>query len=357
MLPGFRKQLVEWYSRNARDLPWRGKRPGPYRVWVSEIMLQQTRVEAVRDHFSRFIKRFPNIASLAKADPEHVLEAWSGLGYYRRARMMHAAAKQIVGLHNGRFPKTREAVLALPGVGRYTAGAVLSIAFGQPEPIVDGNIERVFARLQRIDEPVKLRGGKRIWECALGHIRQGILEGHEPSDLNQALMELGATVCTPLSPDCRNCPVRRHCAARRHGDQARYPVLPLRAKAKARRYLFLALGDDAGRVLLVRRAPGDRQSLLPGGMWELPHLEWKACKRKPVAALAESLGAGITTTGRPVTRAHAIMNYKLSLVVQAVRPQAGIQETPDRRWFMPAQAENAAIASATRKLLEAIREI
>ncbi|MCA8912642.1 MAG: A/G-specific adenine glycosylase [Planctomycetes bacterium] len=354
MQPGFRKRLVDWYAADARSLPWRSK-PAPYRVWVSEIMLQQTRVEAVRDYFKRFMKRFPSLRSLAGAELDDVLEAWSGLGYYRRARMLHAAALQIAERHNGRFPRERADVLALPGVGKYTAGAILSIAFNQPEPIVDGNVERVFARLQRIPGDVKAKAGsERVWQLATGHVQRGADEGHSPSTLNQALMELGALVCTPQNPNCEACPVRRDCGAHRHGETGRYPVLPKRARAKARRYLFAAITDEAGRLLLVRRPEGDKGSLLPGGMWELPHVEWAGSKEEAVGRLAENLGGEIATMGKPLARNHAIMNFKLTLNVQRCRARQALNPLAEHRWLPPAAAENAAIASATRKLLRAI---
>lgn len=354
MQPAFRKQLVAWYATNARDLPWR-KHPTPYRVWVSEIMLQQTRVETVRDYFTRFMKRFPGVRKLAEAGEESVLEAWSGLGYYRRARMLHAAAKQIVTLHRGRFPSDRASVLALPGIGKYTAGAILSIAFDQPEPIVDGNVERVFARLERVREDVKSnRGNQRIWQCATEHVTSGQQEGLSASDLNQALMELGAMICTPTSPNCSACPVSTHCKAYVHGDVERFPKLPARAASKARRYLFAAIFDEQGRVLLQRRRTTDKQSLLPGGMWELPHAEWKKNKSDAIQAITSSLNTSLQATGTSAQRSHAIMNYKLTLVVQSCVAEGTIKLNSERRWFQPQQAEKAAIASATRKLLAAL---
>ncbi len=341
MRPAFRRQLLQWYARHARELPWRSN-PSPYRVWVSEIMLQQTRVEAVRGHFARFMKRFPSLRALAAAELEAVLQAWSGLGYYRRARMLHAAARQVVQRHNGRFPREREALLELPGIGPYSAGAILSIAFDQPEPIVDGNVERVFSRLAAVAHDVKSRAGREaIWQLAREHVEKGHAEGHSPSALNQALMELGAMVCLPAAPDCAACPVRGHCAARKAGREREFPVLPARAKAKSKRYRFIAPRDDNGRVLLVRRPEGDSSSLLPAGLWELPQQE-----------AAETLG--ISMRGRPVTRAHSIMNYRLQLSARNAKPQGTIKETTDRKWHTAQQADQAAMSSATRKLLQAL---
>ncbi|MCB9933010.1 MAG: A/G-specific adenine glycosylase [Planctomycetes bacterium] len=341
MRPAFRRQLLQWYARHARELPWRS-RPTPYRVWVSEVMLQQTRVEAVRGHFARFIKRFPSLRALAAAELEAVLQAWSGLGYYRRARMLHAAARQIVQRHNGRFPRERHALLELPGIGPYSAGAILSIAFDQPEPIVDGNVERVFSRLAAIAHDVKSSAGREaIWQLAREHVEKGHAEGHRPSALNQALMELGAMVCLPAAPDCAACPVRDHCAARKAGREREFPVLPARASTKTRRYRFIAARDEAGRVLLVRRQEGDSSSLLPAGLWELPQQE-----------AAEALGA--VSRGRLVTRTHSIMNYRLQLSARNATPQGNIEETTSRKWHTAQQAKQAAMSSATRKLLQAL---
>jgi A/G-specific adenine glycosylase len=348
MNAAFRKTLVGWFQKNARELPWRA-RPVPYRVWVSEVMLQQTRVEAVRDHFTRFLKRFPTVRKLAAADEEDVLEAWSGLGYYRRARMLHAAARQVVAVHGGRFPSQRDQVLALPGVGRYTAGAILSIAFNQPEPIVDGNVERVFARLTA-SEPVP----KATWEFAGRHVQQGAAEGLSPSDLNQALMELGATVCTPATPRCDQCPVQSDCRAFAAGAVDQYPPRKMRATPRRKRYLFAAVQDNRGRVLLVRRADGDRSSLLPGGLWELPHRDWNGPKASALDAVTEQLALKVEAAGKPSRRTHSIMNYRLELVVQPCHTAGDLPATGNCRWFTPAQARDAAIASATRKLLDAL---
>jgi A/G-specific adenine glycosylase len=344
----FRKALVGWYRDNARELPWRHK-PTPYRVWVSEVMLQQTRVETVRGYFTRFMKRFPTVRKLATAGEEDVLEAWSGLGYYRRARMLHAAARQIVDNQGGRFPAQRDQVSALPGIGRYTTGAILSIAFDQAEPIVDGNIERVFARTT-----ARNGTGSFTWQLAETHVREGAAEGLRPSDLNQALMELGATVCAPMRPRCDVCPVQAHCRAFGAGMVDRYPAQKTRAKPRRKRYLFAALRDDRGRVLLVRRMDGDRSSLLPGGLWELPHRDWIGARESALGALAEQLASNLKADGRASRRSHNIMNYTLDLTVQPCRVGGEVPTSKDRRWFTRAEAQQAAMASATRKLLEAI---
>ena len=247
----FQRRLLAWYTRNRRNLPWRRDRD-PYRVWLSEIMLQQTRVAAVVDHYQRFLQRFPAIERLARARESSVLAAWSGLGYYRRARMLHAAAKEIVRQHEGKFPENVAGLRELPGIGRYTAAAIASISFGVPVALVDGNVERVLERFEG-----KCLPGEAVWETA-----EELLSRSRPGDFNQAMMELGATVCLPRQPLCTVCPVRELCATRGELTQ---PAGEVRQK----REIHYALDRQDGTVLLVQR-PKDA-SLMPG-MWELPEI-------------------------------------------------------------------------------------
>ncbi len=248
----FRRRLLAWYDANKRDLPWRHNRD-PYRVWLSEIMLQQTRVAAVVDYYQRFLQRFPSVEKLASAREASVLAAWSGLGYYRRARMLHAAAKQIVKEHNGEFPSTAAHLRALAGVGRYTSAAIASIAFGEPVAVVDGNVERVLRRLRG-----KNLAGEKLWSAA-----EQVLSRKRPGDFNQAMMELGATVCVPKQPTCLLCPVSRFCETRG----------ALRPSAKAtpqsKREIHYAFQQRQGSVFLVKRSP--TAALMPG-MWEFPEV-------------------------------------------------------------------------------------
>jgi len=246
----FRERLLRWYRRHRRGLPWRHTRD-PYRIWLSEIMLQQTRVAAVLAHYGEFLRRFPNLRTLAAARQSSVLAAWSGLGYYARARGLHAAAKEIVRKRRGRFPRRAEELRALPGIGRYTAAAISSIAFGEPEALVDGNVARVLERIT--GAPATQRG---LWSQA-----ETLLSRRHPGDFNQAMMELGATVCLPGAPRCDRCPVFAFCRTR--GATPRPAALP---RSKKKQVAFsLAARKDA--VLLIRRAPG--ASLMPR-MWELP---------------------------------------------------------------------------------------
>jgi A/G-specific adenine glycosylase len=271
MQPAFSRQLLAWYDLHARDLPWR-KNHDPYRIWLSEIMLQQTRVAAVLEHYRSFLSRFPTVQKLAAAREASVLAAWSGLGYYRRARMLHAAAKAVVKEHGGQFPKNSSVLRGLPGIGRYTAAAIASIAHAEATAVVDGNVERVLARLF----------GQELTTEATWQVAQGLLETARPGDFNQAMMELGATVCLPREPKCLLCPVSEFCATR--GEL-------LRAKPSARQkkleiHFGLALRDR--QVFLIQRKPDE--SLMPG-MWELPRFSGQ-----PTAVPLFALRHSITVT-------------------------------------------------------------
>src|ERR1041385_969180 len=232
----FQRLLLRWYDANKRDLPWRRER-NPYHIWVSEIMLQQTRVNAVLEHYRKFFKRFPTIQSLASAREVSVLAAWSGLGYYRRARMMHAAAKKVVKELGGIFPATEAGLRDLPGIGRYTAAAIASIAFGERTAVVDGNVERVLQRLSG-----KAIAAEQIWETA-----NDVLDPKCPGDFNQAMMELGATVCMPRGPLCMLCPVIELCHARGEIDLGR------RASRQQKREISYVLARQDQSVFLVQR--------------------------------------------------------------------------------------------------------
>ena len=253
----FRRRLLTWYRANRRDLPWRRTRD-PYRIWVSEIMLQQTRVAAVLEHYRQFLKRFPTVRHLASADEPHVLAAWSGLGYYRRARMLRRAAKELVAKREGQLPRTSGELQQLPGIGRYTGNAIASIAFGEAVAVVDGNVERVLNRITRAE-----LSGQELWSAA-----QQLLDPANPGDFNQAMMELGATVCMPAAPSCGRCPIRPHCAFESLTAQS------ASARPKRRqRTAFLLLHRRGDMILLQRRS--ERESLMPG-MWELLQLKARA---------------------------------------------------------------------------------
>jgi A/G-specific adenine glycosylase len=255
---------LEWYAVHKRELPWRRARDA-YAVWISEAMLQQTRVEAVVPFYERFMRRFPSVEALAEAEVEEVLGAWSGLGYYSRARRLHAAAAVIVELHGGKFPSGRAEAEALPGVGSYTAGAVLSIAHGLEEWLVDGNVRRVLARWFAVEGVVTKAGPRREIEELAAALVAGV---GDPGAWNQALMELGATLCLPRRPRCGECPVASVCRARALGVESVLPELPARPQAVAVE-LEVFLVEEGGRVLLRRRAEDGRMA----GLWELPTRE------------------------------------------------------------------------------------
>ena len=271
--PAFRRALLGWYDQNRRDLPWRRTRD-PYRIWISEIMLQQTRVAAVLEHYRLFLERFPNVRTLAAASESAVLAAWSGLGYYRRARMLRQCAQKIMAEHRGRFPQTSEVLQTLPGIGRYTAAAIASIAFAEPVAVVDGNVERVLQRLAG-----RSLTAKDTWQRA-----QSLLSQSRPADFNQAMMELGAMVCTPRQPKCGTCPLRKWCVTKGEAPRTTPP------QSQSRKEIWCTLDQRDGRIRLVQRPSN---SSLMAGMWELPqgmlavpgsnHTSAAAAKRRGIA--------------------------------------------------------------------------
>jgi A/G-specific adenine glycosylase len=310
-LKKLRSALLDWYDQNRRDLPWR-RTADPYRVWVSEIMLQQTRVAAVLDHYARFLQRFPTVQSLAAAREASVLAVWSGLGYYHRARRMHQAAKVIARERKGIFPQTVEEWRTLPGIGRYTAAAIASIAFGETVAVVDGNVERVLDRLFGRDE-----GREVAWQRA-----DTLLDPRRPGDFNQAMMELGATICTPRAPQCLLCPLNTWCRSR--DAEAVSPQA-----SRKRKQLQYALARKNAAVYLVQR-PADES--LMAGMWELPCLsERQHDGHRPVARLRHS----ITDT-----------DYEVSIVSISAESLES-----DGRWFLRKQWERLPLTGLARKVL------
>ena len=312
-----RQDLLEWYRRHRRRLPWRRDDPNPYHVLVSEAMLQQTQVATVVAYFERFILAFPTVQALAEADEQAVLTLWQGLGYYRRARHLHAAARVIVEKHGGQVPGDHAALLALPGVGRYTAGAVASIAFGLPEPILDGNAARVWARIEAMDQPTNQPGAqRRLWQLAEAYV-----PSNAAGEFNQAVMELGAMVCTPRAPGCLTCPVRAHCRANQVGLAEKLPVVPARKKAKAVEHHVLALHRRTKWLFEQRPASG----LWPN-MWQLPTLEEPKQTDEPAtlqAWIRERLGLEVTL---PVARerfAHATTHRAITFVVWVASVNGG----------------------------------
>ncbi len=313
-----RRMLVRWYRKHARDLPWRRSRD-PYRVWVSEIMLQQTQVKTVRAYFSRFVRAFPNVRRLAAADEHDVLRLWEGLGYYRRARQLHAAARRIVTQYGGRFPQTVDELRTLPGVGRYTAGAIASIAFGQRAPILEANTIRLLSRLIGYrDDPQSAAGQRLLW-----HIAEDILPQKNVAQFNQALMELGSLVCAPREPECQNCPLSRLCRANLLGLQQEIP----RAKPR-QQYTELhevaVVVHKAGRVLMRRCAPGERWA----GLWDFPRFTIAAegpllARQELVTKLHEHTGIICEPRAVLKTLRHGVTRYRITLECYAAGYVAG----------------------------------
>ena len=316
--------LLRWYDRHRRDLPWRRHRD-PYAIWVSEIMLQQTRVETGRPYFERFLRRFPGIEDLAAAEQEEVLALWSGLGYYRRARDLHRAAREIVTT-GGVVPRCARELQQLPGIGRYTAAAIASIAFGEVVPAVDGNIARVVTRFRGISgDPTRGKTKRKIEATA-----HDLLDHDRPGDSNQALMELGATLCRPREPRCGACPLESDCVASRTGSPEAFPT-PRRRPEPVRVERQVAVVRNRNRVLLARR---DEASRLLAGLWELPWVD-RIDGRRPEGLLAERYGgswSGIESIGAV---RHTITNrsFRIEIVAASLHESATIAEGPGVGWF------------------------
>ena len=260
----FQDQFIQWYEQEKRNLPWRYNRD-PYRIWISEIMLQQTRVDTVIDYFYRFMEWFPTIEELANAPEEKLLKAWEGLGYYSRARNIQAAAKQIMSEFDGKMPQTPEEISSLKGIGPYTTGAIASIAFGLPEPAVDGNVMRVVSRLFCIEADIAKASSRKIFDEAM----RKIIDEKHPGEFNQAMMDLGSAICTPTSPKCEACPIQAFCLANKRGIQTSFPVKTKKAKPKNVYYISAALQNHSGAYYFEER---DSQKLL-ANMWTFPMVE------------------------------------------------------------------------------------
>lgn len=343
--------LLAWFEANKRPMPWRGTRD-PYRIWVSEVMLQQTQVATVIPYYERFMRRFPAVETLASAPLDEVLKHWEGLGYYSRARNLQKAAQAIVAEHAGRFPLDYEAIRALPGIGDYTAGAVASIAFNQARPAVDGNVFRVLSRLFVVEDDVaKPQSRKRFEDLAMRLIPTG-----GAWRFNQALMELGATVCTPLQAQCGSCPLRGHCEARRADRVTELPVKSKKAPPRPVTFAVGLIADPLGRLLIVRRPAGG----LLGGLWEFPTFEVAPEAEAAsglAAACAERYGLGLAEVTHLVTVSHQFTH--LSALYQAFTatpaPDAALPvETDDLRWLYPEGMEAFAFPQAQLKIRQAL---
>jgi len=344
------RKLLAWFRANARDLPWRRTRD-PYRIWLSEVMLQQTRVETVLDYYDRFTRAFPRVEDLAEADEGKVLKLWEGLGYYSRARNLLAAARSVVRESGGRFPETAERLIALPGVGRYTAGAIASIAYGERTPVLDGNVKRVLARLHGIRDSIDDAATvERLWALA-----GALVSPRAPGDSNQAMMELGARVCRPRRPRCRECPVRADCRALAAGEVDTLPVRRKKRPVPHHEIVAAAIRKN-GRILFGRR-PLDG---LLGGLWEFPggKVEPGETQARALAReLREELGVEIEVGALLGAVKHAYSHFSITLHLHACEVKKG-RPVPryhtELKWLLPSQFDRYAFPAATLKLFPAL---
>jgi A/G-specific adenine glycosylase len=369
-IPRFRRALLAWYGENRRRLPWRETRD-PYRVWVSEVMLQQTRVETVVRYWPEFLERFPDVSALAEADLEAVLKAWEGLGYYARARNLRRAARVVVHEHGGSVPSVPEAFRALPGVGEYIAAAVMSIAFDRPMAVVDGNVKRLLARLLEVGDPVGSPAAMKAFREWSGRL----LDPSRPGAFNQAMMELGARVCRPRAPDCGSCPVDGHCGAHRSGRAADFPVRAGRRHVPEYR-VAVGVVLRRGRMLITRRP---EEGLL-GGLWEFPggkigegETAEEACRRE----IAEETGLDVVVGERIATVRHAYSHFRIVMDVFRCRclgetedgardrtrgreeisePEVRLNGPTDHRWITLDEIDRYPFPAANHKFIPRLRK-
>jgi A/G-specific adenine glycosylase len=335
--------LLAWYDAHRRELPWRtrpGERPDPYAVWLSEVMLQQTTVATVKGYFERFLARWPTVEALAAAPLEEALAAWAGLGYYARARNLHACAIRVATDHGGRFPATEDELRALPGLGPYTAAAVAAIAFDAPCAAVDGNVERVMTRLHAIG--ALARASKRLIRART----EEMLPASRAGDYAQALMDLGATICTPRKPACALCPLNEGCTARAHGTQETFPrKAPKKTGTLRRGAAFVVTRGDE---LLVRTRPA--KGLL-GGMTEVPGSHWQAALDDEAALAQAPALKGVRWHRKAGTVTHVFTHFPLELVVYTARVAARTRAPDDARWVPIATVQDEALPNLMRKVI------
>ncbi len=340
----FSSRLLKWYRVKGRhDLPWQ-KNPTPYRVWVSEIMLQQTQVKTVIPYYREFMRQYPNVKRLANARLDDVLHLWSGLGYYARARNLHKAAKHIMEIRHGRFPTDLGEVMALPGIGRSTAGAILSLSKGQRHPILDGNVKRVMTRHQGING---WTGEKKVEET-LWQLADAFTPNQHVSDYTQAIMDLGATLCTRSKPACEFCPVKKDCYAYQHNQQSQLPTSRPRKTLPVRQAIFTIINNSRGEILLKRRPP----SGIWGGLWSLPECPLDADITKWIE---QNFGSKVTSVHEKPTLRHTFSHFHLDIQpvqVEVSSNSSGIKDSGEIYWYKPDDKLNKGIAAPVAKLLQ-----
>jgi A/G-specific adenine glycosylase len=346
------RRLLAWFEQNARDLPWRHNRT-PYRVWIAEVMLQQTQVETVIPYYTRFLDRFPTPQALAQAPLEDVLKVWEGLGYYARARNLHAAAQQVVTGHDGQLPDTYDDLLALPGLGPYAAGAIASIAFGRHAVALDGNARRVLARFFAVEgNPKRAPFKKRVHELA-----QALLPPTDPGRFNEALIELGATVCTPKSPRCDRCPWREACKAHRMGTQEAFPERAPRRQVPHYDVTAAVLWNGDGQVLVAQRRTDD----FLGGLWELPggkREEGESLEACLAREMTEELDIRVEVGERLMHLNHTYSHFSITLYAFHCHLVSGTPrclECADARWIFPQELDALPMSVADRQIAKAIQ--
>ena len=342
------RPLLRWYDQHARDLPWR-RTSDPYAIWISEVMLQQTQVETVKPYFERFHQRFPRVRDLAAADESEVLRLWEGLGYYRRARQLHAASRRIVDEFAGQFPTQLADVMSLPGIGRYTAGAILSIAFDQRQPILEGNTIRVYSRLLGYrSDPRSTAGQRELWQFA-----EAILPKSRVGAFNQAMMELGSEVCVPKRPDCASCPLMASCRAREHGWQDQIPIPPQR-KTKYEDVTEVAVVvRRRGRVLIRQCGPNERWA----GMWDFPRLVADGDHPSAVVSQVTAMtGVEILLGTHVTTIKHAVTRFRITLKCYDAEYVSGrLRRNGGCRWVAPGDLSGFALSVTGRKLANRVQ--
>lgn len=351
--------LLNWFDRHAADLPWR-RSVNPYHIWLSEIMLQQTQVNTVIPYYERFLERFPTVRDLAEAEQDDLMKQWEGLGYYRRARNLQAAAQQVVNEYDNVIPITAEELQKLKGIGRYTAGAIASIAFGEHVPVLDGNVIRVFSRLFNIEDDVRQAATKtQLWKIA-GHLMDEVPAG-KAGDYNQALMELGRTICRPRNPLCQVCPVTDYCVARAHGVETERPVKSRKAPTPHYDVTCGLIRDQQGELLIARR-PDDA---LLGGLWEFPGGKQEAGESLEdclARELAEELGIQVYVNDLFTQVQHAYTHFRITLYAFncEFKPAGGPPECyacTDWRWVSEDELDTFAFSKADRKVIAELKDM